>query len=57
MRRNAGADRDRADANVAIEDVPGSLLGLDERTMAGEGGHGALLKRDLGGAGNSTLRQ
>ena len=34
--------------NVAIEDVPGSLLGLDERTMAGEGVHGAPLKRDLG---------
>jgi hypothetical protein len=45
--RNADADRDRADLNVAIVDVPAFLAGMG-RSAAGEGGH-ALLKRDLSG--------
>jgi hypothetical protein len=36
VRRNAGADRDRADAHITIVDVP---VGSIERAAAGEGGH------------------
>ena len=38
VRRNAGADRDRADAHVTIVDVP-AFVGSIERAAAGEGGH------------------
>jgi hypothetical protein len=42
-RRQAGADRDRADAHVTVEHVPAFVGGI-ERAAAGELGH-ALLKR------------
>ena len=53
--RVAGADRDRADANVAAIDMP-ALFGGIEGSAAGEDGHSAIGARS-GRAGNSTLRQ
>src|ERR1700736_6068246 len=43
--RNAGADRDRADVDIAIVDMPAFLAGI-RRSAAGERGH-APLKRNL----------
>src|SRR6478672_4343386 len=42
VRRNAGADRDRADAHVTIVDVP-AFVGSIERAAAGEGGHVSMI--------------
>ena len=45
--RNAGSDRDRPGMHVSVIDVPAFLAGISG-AAAGEGGHGAPLKRGQG---------
>jgi hypothetical protein len=52
MMRNAGADRDRADAHVTRKDVP-TFVGSVHIAAAGEGGHVGYLGRSVP-SGNQT---